>query len=253
VKEKLSKELSPLIQEAKKYKSAQEFVKAKANAFHGTSEKGFKLNKNKEIFLTEDFDTANTYAGYSAFNEAPGEVAEFYAKNGKKLDLNKTENVKKVFQEIYGSSKLENAYSKIPESYKYLDDYGDVRILEPRSGQGDFEDWMMMEYQSNPKIQNGLKVRTGSYSFEKNTQNTRKELQDAFSVYGKPTRESVYNRWEDLIKYAKKKGYDFIEHTTESPDRSILFPERVAINPEKSLLTKSQLTDIFKKAHGLKP
>ena len=40
-----------------------------------------------------------------------------------------------------------------------------------------------------------------------------------------------------------------MEHTTESPDTSILFPEKVAINPQKLLLTKSQLTDLWNKAN----
>ena len=63
----------------------------------------------------------------------------------------------------------------------------------------------MMEYQSNPIIEKGLKVRTNSYSFEKETQAIRNNLQDAFSVFGKPTRQDVYKRWDDLIKYAKTK------------------------------------------------
>lgn len=239
-----------LLQEAKKYKSAEEFVKAKQNAFHGTDAKGFKYDPKKSIFLTDDFDTANTYAGYSAYSKPTGEVVPFHAKEGKTLDLNKTDNVKKVFQEIYGSPELKRAYNQIPETYKYLDDYGDVRYLEPKSSQSDFEDWLMMEYQSKPTIQDGLKVRTGSYSFEKSTQDVRKQLQDAFSVYGKPSRQSVYNRWEDLMKYGKEKGYDYIKHTTESPDTSIVFPETIALNPEKSLLTKSQLIDIWNKAHN---
>ena len=245
---------NPLYQEARKYKSAEEFIKAQTNVFHGTPEKGFKLEKGKPLFLTENFDEANTYAGYSYNTKPTGEVVEFYAKKGKSLDLNKTENVKKVFQDIYGSPKLKKAYDSIPETYRYADDYGDIQYLEPRNSQSDFEDWMMMEYQSKPKIDTrlGLKVRTGSYSFEKGTLEVRKNLQDAFSIYGKPSRQSVYNRWEDLIKYAKQKGYDFIEHTTESPDTSILFPEKIALNPEKSLLTKSQLTDIWNKANKKK-
>jgi len=222
--------------------SFDDWVKGQGEeVFHGTPEKGFKLEKGKPLFLTKDFDSANTYAGYSYNTKPTGEVAKFYAQKGKTLDLNKTENVKKVFQEIYGSPKLKKAYDEIPETYKYLDDYGEVRTLEPKSGQSDFEDWMMMEYQSKPKIENGLKVRTGSYSFEKNTLESRKNLQDAFSIYGKPTRQSVYNRWDDLVKHGKQKGYDFIEHTTESPDTSILFPEKIALNPEKSLKTRSQL------------
>jgi len=222
--------------------SFDEWVRGQGEeVFHGTLEKGFKLEKGKPLFLTNDFDSANTYAGYSYNTKPIGEVAKFYAQKGKTLDLNKTENVKKVFQEIYGSPKLKKTYNEIPETYKYLDDYGEVRTLEPKSGQSDFGDWLMMEYQSTPKIENGLKVRTGSYSFEKDTWEIRKNLQDAFSIYGKPTRQSVYNRWDDLMKYGKQKGYDFIEHTTESPDTSMLFPEKIALNPEKSLKTLSQL------------
>ena len=248
--------INDLSVEAKKYKSAEEFVKAKQNVFHGTMEKGLKI-EDKPIFLTKDFDEANTYAGYSYNQKPEGEVIGFHAKDGKSLNLNETKNTKKVFQDIYGSPKLKQIYDKIPERYEYIKEntWGEkeLAVLSPKKYKEDFDDWVMMEYQSKPKMEGNLKVRTGSYGFGKETQGIRKQLLDAFNAYGIPTRQSVYANWDKIIKYAKEKGYDFIDHTTESPDTSILFPERVAISPKKSLMTKSQLTEIWNKANTPPP
>lgn len=67
--------------------------------------------------------------------------------------------------------------------------------------------------------------------------------------YGNPTRQNVYSDWNKIIEKAKKDGYDFIRHTTEDPSAEIVFPETVVLNPKKSILTKSQLIDIWNKAN----
>ena len=238
-----------LAEESKKYKSAKEFVKAKSNVFHGTLDKDFKLDSNKPIFLTDDFDNANTYAGYSYNQEPEGKVISFHAKEGKTLDLKNIENVKKAFQDMQGSSTLKKIYDEIPSEYEAIDRHGEHKTLFPKQRRDDFENWIDLEHQTKPEMKNGLKVLTGSYSFDKSSQEARKNLQEAFNTYGKPSRQSVYNRWSDLQKYAKEKGYDYIDHTTESPDASILFSEKIALNPQKSLLTESQLTDIWNKSN----
>ena len=246
---------SPLLQEARKYKSAEEFVKAQTNVYHGSMDKGLKL-KDEALFLTDDFDSANTYAGggYEWRGvKASGETTGFYAKEGKTLDLNKTENVKKILQDIYGSPKLKKVYDDIPESYQFRDREGDVKTIYPKESASDFDDFMLMEYQSNPTIKDGLKVRTGSYSFDEPSKVIRRELMSAYTAYGQPTRQSVYNNWEKIIKNSKEKGYDYIKHVTESPDASITFPETVALNPKKSLLTKSQLIDLWNKTTKIPP
>src|SRR3990167_1944415 len=241
---------SPLLQEARKYKSAEEFVKAQTNVYHGSMDKGLKL-KDEALFLTDDFDSANTYAGggYEWRGiKASGETTGFYPQKGKTLDLNKTENVKKIFQDIYGSPELKKTFDDIPETYRFLDREGDVRTLNPKHSASDFDDWLTMEYQSSPKIgRDGMKVRTGSYSFDEPSKEIRGKLYDAFYAYGQPTRQSVYNSWQKIIDSAKKKGYDYIKHTTESPDASITFPETVALNPKKSLLTRPKQKAEWKK------
>jgi len=103
---------------------------------------------------------------------------------------------------------------------------------------------------SHAGFMDGLKVRTGSYSFDEPSKKIRRELYDAFYAYGQPTRQSVYNNWEKLIKYSKEKGYDYIKHTTESPDASITFPETVALNPKKTLKTRSQLKTEWDKVNN---
>ena len=152
-------------------------------------------------------------------------------------------------QDIQGSPTLKKTYDEIPSEYEAIDRHGEHKTLFPKQRRDDFEDWVDLEHQTEPEIKNGLKVLTGSYSFDKSSQEARKNLQEAFNTYGKPSRQSVYNRWSDLQKYAKEKGYDYIDHTTESPDASILFSEKVALNPKKSLLTESQLTDIWNKSN----
>ena len=242
----VSSDLASSISKAKASgQSFDEWVKGQETLYHGSTDKGLKLKEDKALFLTDDFDSANTYAGggYEWRGiKASGETTGFYPQKGKTLDLNKTENVKKIFQDIYGSPELKKTFDDIPETYRFLDREGDVRTLNPKHSASDFDDWLTMEYQSSPKIgRDGMKVRTGSYSFDEPSKEIRGKLYDAFYAYGQPTRQSVYNSWQKIIDSAKKKGYDYIKHTTESPDASITFPETVALNPKKSLLTRSQL------------
>ena len=242
----VSSDLSSSLSKAKASgQSFDEWVKGQETLYHGSTDKGLKLKEDKALFLTDDFDSANTYAGggYEWRGiKASGETTGFYPQKGKTLDLNKTENVKKIFQDIYGSPELKKTFDDIPETYRFLDREGDVRTLNPKHSASDFDDWLTMEYQSSPKIgRDGMKVRTGSYSFDEPSKEIRGKLYDAFYAYGQPTRQSVYNSWQKIIDSAKKKGYDYIKHTTESPDASITFPETVALNPKKSLLTRSQL------------
>lgn len=241
-----------LLQEAKKYKSAEEFVKAQGKPlYHGTSEKSFKLDTKKPLFTTNSFDSANTYAGYSYNTKPTGKVLEFIAKKGKSLDLNNTEVAKDVYKNMLGSKKLQKAYNDIPNQYEVFNDYRDeYEILRPRSNVGDLTTWIGLEFGDSVPVRNGVKVKTGSYSFGDKGKEAYSLYRDAYKVYGNPTRQDIYTDWDKIIKYAKEKKYDFIKHTTEDPSAEIVFPETVVLNPGKSLYTKSQLTDIFNKAHS---
>lgn len=213
------------------------FMEARQNIlYHGTTDDNFKLS-DKPIFLAQAEDEAATYAGggYEWMTHKPkeGRVFAFYAKPGKTLDLNNDEVRSKAFKDMYGSPELKAYYDKIPDSYTFLTDELDRKTIYPKKSKGQFDTWAALELQSNPKIKDGLKIQTGSYSFD-DKQIVSKYMQ-AFTVYSYAERHEVYSRWNDIIDYARQKGYDYIEHTTEDPSAQILFPEIVAINPLKSL------------------
>ncbi len=75
--------IDPLISEAKKYKSADEFVQSKVNTFHGGDEiKNVDLNKSnyaKTFFVSDNIDYAKSYAGKS------GVINDIYIKPDSKL------------------------------------------------------------------------------------------------------------------------------------------------------------------------
>ena len=222
-----------LITEARKYKSAEEFVKAQDNYYHGTPEKTFKLDTNKPLFLTDNFDSANTYAGYSYNTKPTGKVIEVKLKNGKTLDLNNKTTVKKVFNEIFNTPENKKLFAEIPEEVPKINKYGEnTGYLNPRESLSDFQDWLWEKFPSS-----------------ENTAIRSKYIK-AFRANAQPTRDMVYDKWSEIIDYAKKQGYDFIDHTTEDPSASILFKEKVVLNPKNSVLTKSQLTDIWNKANA---
>ena len=232
-----------LAQEARKYKSAEEFVGAQIDdpmegvMFHGGVLKA-KIG-DEPLFLAPHAGYAKTYGE---------EITAVVPKAGKTLDITKSEDTTKLMREIFASDKLQKTFNKIPNEYRYLDEtyYGDeIKTLFPKSSKSDFDDWLLLEYQSRPILRGGLKVRTGSYSFEKETQKIRQELQNAFRTYGKPSREDVFAHWDEIIKYAKSKNYEYIKHLGETADKSAAFEEIVALNPKKSL---SQLTDFYNQA-----
>lgn len=102
MKSAIPKELEPLAQEARKYKSAEEFVGAKANLFHGTPAKFDKFDLNyfgksddgfagKGIYLTNDRGIAKYFADdwtSKAYpNKRVGNVMEVFGDIKKPLEV----------------------------------------------------------------------------------------------------------------------------------------------------------------------
>ena len=210
--------LEALKQEARKYKSAEEFVKAKTNQYHGTLDNNYKLDPNNRLFLTGDSDSASTYAGRRYNQDPEGKVIGYHAKDGKTLDLNDNATREKYVRDVLGQDKqLKKYYDRIPESLRkdYFDTLG----------------WAMKEYEAG---------RIPKADLDKYTQ--------AQKNYKNISSKDVYANWDKIIARAKKDGYDYIKHTTEDPSAEITFPETVALNPSKSLLDDKQLTDLYNQA-----
>lgn len=231
--------LEPLAIEARKYKSAEEFVKAqfsKKGLFHGTYDE-WKTLQNKPLFLASAEDYAKSYGDI---------VKEYVPKEGKTLDLTlagttsfkggkSIDNIAKfapIFKDIIGGEKrwveIEKTIKSIPESVRQemRGSYGDVK-LQP-----------LIDYTKNLPETDIKRIWEdwNDYRFVKSQ-----------------SREAVYSRWDKVLKYAKEKGYDFVKHTGEDEAKTYTFPETIALNPTKSLLTKSQLTDIWNKAVKVPP
>lgn len=244
-------QIDPLIAEARKYKSADEFINAKINKYHGSPETTFKLDRNKPLFLTNDATDANTYAGGGREWQgikASGKTFGFHAPEGKTLDLNDSATKSKVLSDILGGSKLQKKFSEIPDSFEFWNpSKGEPDVMFPKRSFDHFYEWSAMANDTGKQMKYGLPVRTGSYSFDEVGKKNIQELNKAFDSYGRSDRNAVYSNWDKIIKYAKDKGYDYVDHTTESPGKEITFPETVAVNPGK-ILSKSQLKDLWNKS-----
>ena len=256
-KDKLTDIEKSALKAVREGKSFDEWWGEQDKVYHGTLDTEFKLKGNKPLFLAEDFDEANLYAGY-LYNQKPtGKVLEFVKTGGKTLDITKSEDASKVVAEITRNTELQKIYNSIPDEYQYFseDIYDDLTLekIYPSSNRGDFLKWLDLEYQSKPKIVDGKKVDTGYFSFNEKNKIDRQKLHEAFSAFGEVNREYIYGNWDKIIKYAKDNGYDYIKHITESPDRSIVFPEIVAVKPSKTLKTKAQLRKIWDEAQNELP
>ena len=97
---KISKELKPLAQEAKKYKSAEEFkreVRSDKVFYRGGAG---KLDLTKSIFISRNADLALSYSpAYPDVVRAEKDLHAFIRKPGKTLDIYNTEDAKKFLNE----------------------------------------------------------------------------------------------------------------------------------------------------------
>src|SRR5690348_10145350 len=78
-----SEELEPLAAEARKYKSAEEFVKAKTNAFHGT-------DAEFEVFDQSKAGSKGILYGKGTYLTNSRDIAKFHGKNIKEVYVDKS-------------------------------------------------------------------------------------------------------------------------------------------------------------------
>lgn len=139
------KVVSSLEQEAKKYKSAEEFVKAQGvQAFHGTPEKfdKFDISKNgkstdsgmfgKGFYFTNDIKEAKTY---STRNGKTGEVKDVILNLKNPLVLNSKNDIPKINVPMDTIEQMRNADKNYSEAFtKYLKDNGFDGVIDKISG-----------------------------------------------------------------------------------------------------------------------
>lgn len=185
-----------LEQEAKKYKSAEDFVKAKTNAYHGSYTDIKKFEK-----------------GYFGDTTANNEAEVFYFTKSPK---HATEYSREAFARRFEGDYDEKYYKKLggEEMMKKLYEDAGANI------------------QINPSFVDIKKPKVINWKGE-----------------------SLAGKWEDaydMIRTAKSKGYDGVifKNISDDVNPESLAPQDVVIafEPEQ-IMTKSQLTDIWKKAN----
>jgi hypothetical protein len=230
---KVADNLQPLAQEARKYSSAEEFVKAMTEEggqegvlFHGTPVEWTKLGDNP-LFMAPDSLSAKTY-GES--------IKGFIPKEGKTLDLTKA-GVTSINQET-GISKTYN--TKFAPIFKDIIG-GEKRWTEVKK--------TMSSLPENVKADLNRDYEGSLIDFTKSMSETeRGKIWNAWSDWHfieKQTKEDVYGRWKEVLDYAKKNGYDYVTHLGEDMGKNYTFTETIALNPKKSL---TSLTDFYNQA-----
>ncbi len=208
----------PLIQEAKKYKSAEEFIKAQGTpVYHGTYEKGAikfdksKLGVNKPDFLsnlgfhfTPDKKMADNLFAYDYGGKGQGQTIEAVLNIKKPLKITETDLVKDIIR--YGKEK-----GTIPKPT------ADELLKRPLWGKTtDIKDITHYIY------------RVSKQSPEKARFNIKQVAQD-------------------YLENLKKQGYDGIQYKNEIEWAADNRYDFIAFEPSQ-IKTKSQLTDIWNKA-----
>jgi len=244
-----------LAKEAKKYKSADEFIKAQGTpVYHGGE---ISKLENKPLFTAVDDYIAKSYDPY-------GKLNEFYpAKNIKELDI--TTDYSKVKEAIkskfdnYGKNYVENTWfdpfssskKKVQETYdKYISKYKNFDAIEKRYDTLKGES-VVSEYEKlwEKDVQEAI-------SYIRKLPEVQQEKVFEFDILDRvvkqvkdPSRDDIYANWKQILKYAKDNKYDSVKHITQSKDAQQTGIERIFIDPTKSIKTKSQLTDIWNKAN----
>ena len=103
--------VSPLIQEARKYKSAEEFVNSRINAYHGSPSSTFEKIKNEGLQLQDRPDTMNKGSGISFSTDRP-HATKFTKgiQGGGVLDVSIDKDIKLVSGDVF-NTKLKEIYS----------------------------------------------------------------------------------------------------------------------------------------------
>lgn len=141
----LKKAVTSLEQEAKKYKSAEEFVKAQGvQAFHGTPEKfdKFDISKSgkstdsgmfgKGFYFTNDINEAKTY---STRNGKTGEVKDVVLNLKNPLVLNSKSDIPKINVPMETIEQMRNADKNYSEAFtQYLKNNGYDGVIDKISG-----------------------------------------------------------------------------------------------------------------------
>ncbi len=215
-------EIEPLLQEAKKYKSAEEFIKAQGEpVYHGSPFEGLSdLDTGEFAYRGNTFTGKNTKVKPNAiyFSENP-DVAKFFGTDKAEglKEMNIKTGVLKVEPTVYErylKSKKTLDLTSIEKADKFLYDNKLMGEVESALGEAPIGEQGLLDMIAD----SGAEIKV----------------------------EELWNLTDNkkIVDTMKKLGYDTVK-LKETGDRGISY----AVLDKNSLLTKSQLTDIWNKAN----
>jgi len=264
VRKTITKELEPLAIEARKYKSAEEFVGKqptieKAIDMVGEEKSIVKITKNKGegLFSGLGFEQqpnknfwkrGDTYAHFNIVDKTwhiDGVVPEIKTKS-QLTDIWNKANIKDVSDPLIQEAKKYKSAEEFVKAQDKIYRAGELRDGK-KSLKGDYFA-TTKEYAQTYKDRGAIK----EYIISKDakvldTNDIPKSLR--IEPFGELTAKDVVKKGgvggvqNDIYKYAEKNGYDAVRYSDT---------ETVVINRDV-LKTKSQLTDIWNKAKSTKP
>lgn len=197
LKSKPLKTTNPLIQEAKKYKSADEFIKAQPTVYHGTAGKfdtfddkmtgsvtGAK-SAHGATWFTDDKDVAKAYSIYAAesgpinkLQRQADELDKIARKSGKESDWEKYDKVVEEMEKLdtYDANFKRRELANVKEAVLDGDFYKvDAKGKSPQelSADGDIDSWLSLQVKKAKDLKkDGLIIEN---------------IDDAVGLYDKPS------------------------------------------------------------------
>lgn len=213
----ISPELQPLIEEAKKYKTVEEFVKAQKQAFHGSAIEGLeKIEFGEGVRSNTFLGTTKKVNSGAIFFTPNKEVAQFFADN-------RAEWLKDMKQE---------GKATVYERFLNIKNPLDLTDIEKA-------DKFFYDNNLTNDVANVIGVeRIGDEGLKEIFEETEFDLTDLWQIFDK----------KELVSKIKNLGYDGAIFQ-EQGGRGISY---AIFNPEQAF-TKSQLTSIWQQAQAIPP
>jgi hypothetical protein len=249
----ISKSISPskiessLISEAKKYKSAEEFVKAQPKLFHGS----------KNLFDKFDVEKFGTGEGADKFGKGA-----YLTDNQKIADFYANATAKKDFVDRYTNTGIFGTPEPVYKTNADILAKQNAKVNEFVAKNLNLLD--VSSYKITPDIKNkfieafkarGYDTKYASEEVNRVIDYARKNSQKIYNYRGEldyaimQLTEGNANATNKIIDAIKAKGYDGLKYASDLSYEGKGGTNYVIYNPEK-LLNKSQLTDIWNKANG---
>lgn len=206
-------ELAPLAEEARKYKSAEEFVGSRPKIYHGTAENFDEFDPSK---LGKSTGARSAREGFF-FTDNPS-VAD---------DFGQFSREKKVLSEVEKKRKT--------ELESFMHGLNGKKRRELTQSEGAEYDSFIEKIKSGP-----LEIKEYSPNFSNP------------KVIDMEGRNRTPGDFTDALRAAKKEGYDAVifKNAHDTPFDNSPSNVTVVFDPSK-VLSKSQLTDFWKKAKGI--